>query len=1406
MQRLALRISNFFRGVVCLVLGVFLSTTQAQVCPPPGSLLTAPTSGVVNNYYLGAGNLNVGDTLLTLGARDVRVSPVPAPLAIGDLLMVMQMQDASINVANNSTYGNGSGSGSGSTSVGRSGLFEFVRVTGVGALVSFTPALTNSYTQQAASATNAQKTYQVIRVAQYSSLTANGITAPAWNGSTGGVAVVDVQNTLTLGSGTVEGVAGRAFFLAGKGFRGGAGRGRGAVGGAFTDFVTLSTASYNGSKAEGIAGTPYDVATLTSVWGFRLVNPPVITQPAAPAPGVIEGYPNGSYAAGAPGNAGGGGTDGNANGNDENAGGGGGGNYGQGGVGGRPWNSPLRDTGGRGGAGYPGTLAFNRVFMGGGGGAGGTNNSTADAAAYLNNGLGCSLAAGLCSSGAAGGGVVVIRARSITGGGVIDVRGAHGYNVANDAGGGGGAAGSVILQTINGGGASVEANGGDGGNAWGAQNAAGTAPLGDRHGPGGAGGGGFVAFSPASFSLVANVNGGEPGITLNGINRENYGSSGFNGGISNFLVPNVPGVPPAALCDVNLSLTKTDGVTQLISPSTNAYTFTVANSGLAASSGPLSVADKLPAGLSVAPGPLTATGPNAGAWSCSAANSTDIYCLSSTPIAGGGTSSFVLSVNVVSVNGTGVTNRARVAGGGDPGKPQPADAATGVANAALCTANNTPAGCALDTDTVVAPSLQLTKTDSVNTVVEGGTSTYVLAVSNLGGAPTSAVIRVVDVLPAGLVFIGSSPFTVSGFTCNVAAPNITCDRAAALAANSTATVTFTVRVTSGAPSSVQNLAQVGGGGDPTPAKAALPTPATTAACPAPVSPNTTSFDPNTGCAADVNQVTYVRLQLGKDDGQVFASSGGSTDYVFTLSNIGTAASVGTINFLDVLPGTMSMPGPLATPFAPPGVNGANWNCIRNTSVNIACSSSVPIPAGGSSSFFLTVNIGAALAGAQQTNRARIGGGGDVRPGMIATPIVADVNACIANGNPLGCAIDLNTVQIAPEVRMTKSHINPQAKNPGDAFAFTLNLRNNGGSAATTGSVTMVDVVPNGLLISSVVAVAPFTCNVVAQVVTCINTAGALVAGANIAITVNVTVAAGASNPLLNRAKIAATGDPQNSVAPTSVTAALCSGTDIPSFGCAADLVPLNADLQITKLQRLGTTGPFSSAIVGVPLGATVQYQVTVNNLGAANAAGVTVIDTVPTDFSTVTWSCTASGTSSCVPANGSGNAINLTGNINTGAGNFLTILVTAVARSATAIGGVTNTAALTVPDGINDSVPGNNTSSVPTAIGVTNLSITKSNGVNALNAGQQTTYTIVVTNSGPTAADGARLYDPVAPGLSCTATPVCVATGPATSCPAGLTIAQLQNSILPTGVVIPTLGAGGVVTVTVVCGVTATGL
>ena len=191
------------------------------------------------------------------------------------------------------------------------------------------------------------------------------------------------------------------------GFRGGGGQGLGGIdAGANTDYRTRATVAWNGNKGEGVAGSPNNIydGTATLATG--------------------TGYPDGtnsdaSRARGAPGNAGGGGTDGNRDANDENSGGGGGGNGGAGGRGGNSWASNL-PLGGFGGAAFPHAAA--RLAMGGGGGSGSRNNS-----------------AGVQSSGGLGGGIIIVRANSVTGTGTLSANGGwpatDNYTPENDGGG-----------------------------------------------------------------------------------------------------------------------------------------------------------------------------------------------------------------------------------------------------------------------------------------------------------------------------------------------------------------------------------------------------------------------------------------------------------------------------------------------------------------------------------------------------------------------------------------------------------------------------------------------------------------------------------------------------------------------------------------------------------------------------------------------------------------------------------------------------------------------------------------------------------------------------------------------------------------------------------------------------------
>jgi uncharacterized repeat protein (TIGR01451 family) len=562
---------------LCL-LAFFRPAFSAPFCATPGNDGPASPSGIINTYYPGTSSASAGATSISVGPPSAGT-----PIAAGDLLLVIQMQDADINTSNDIGYG-GSSSGSGYTSLNQAGLYEYVIAKSFsGSSVNITSGLVNSYRSRLASGTNGQSTFQVIRVPQYSTASVLGtgtasVSALPWNGTVGGVVAMDVAGTLTI-SGNVT--------ASGAGFRGGWGESSNTTG-PYTDYRTRATILGNGMKGEGIAGTPNRMNQPSGFDGA----PNLVTSGSL-------GYPDGanndaSKGRGAPGNAGGGGTDGDTA-NSQNSGGGGGGNYAAGAKGGNSWNS-NRDVGGEGGSAVTG-LAASRVVMGGGGGAGTTNNGTGDFRTYPSPaGLACTAGAGACSSGAPGGGIILLRANSISGGGTVTANGGSGYNTLQDSAGGGGAGGAVVINTQAGGSVNVFVNGGNGGNAWRFQAPDGY--PGERHGPGGGGSGGFIAFSPSGLGIAMHYAAGLSGMTTTA--NDNYGSLSSSGGYSTFNSPNPPGPLPGAACLPDLS-TSTKTVVDTSSGDYKAgdilqYTITLIETNGVAASG-VSVTDNIPANV-----------------------------------------------------------------------------------------------------------------------------------------------------------------------------------------------------------------------------------------------------------------------------------------------------------------------------------------------------------------------------------------------------------------------------------------------------------------------------------------------------------------------------------------------------------------------------------------------------------------------------------------------------------------------------------------------------------------------------------------------------------------------------------------------------------------------------------------
>ncbi|MDP3138412.1 MAG: hypothetical protein Q8N17_19015 [Burkholderiaceae bacterium] len=249
-----------------------------------------------------------------------------------------------------------------------------------------------------------------------------------------------------------------------------------------------------------------------------------------------------------------------------------------------------------------------------------------------------------------------------------------------------------------------------------------------------------------------------------------------------------------------------------------------------------------------------------------------------------------------------------------------------------------------------------------------------------------------------------------------------------------------------------------------------------------------------------------------------------------------------------------------------------------------------------------------------------------------------------------------------------------------------------------------------------------------------------------------------------------------------------------------------SDFSVIKSQRVGATGATTTGVIDVPSGNTLSYVIQIRN-GGGIAGTRTFSDTLPLLITpTLSLATTTFLSSGCrvVTATVSGATV-VSGTVSAappGGGCDITIVARASATSA--IVSAVNSVGIYTVTGAVDSSLANNTSSVTLNIKPSvNLAITKTDGKTAVTAGGTNSYTIMVTNSGPSAADGAVLKDPAASGLSCTGISCTAAGGAACPLPTQLFVSSLQSG---TGLSIPALPSSSSVSFVLTCAVTATGL
>ncbi len=174
--------------------------------------------------------------------------------------------------------------------------------------------------------------------------------------------------------------------------------------------------------------------------------------------------------------------------------------------------------------------------------------------------------------------------------------------------------------------------------------------------------------------------------------------------------------------------------------------------------------------------------------------------------------------------------------------------------------------------------------------------------------------------------------------------------------------------------------------------------------------------------------------------------------------------------------------------------------------------------------------------------------------------------------------------------------------------------------------------------------------------------------------------------------------------------------------------PILADLQVTKTNG-GTTE--------VP-GTNTVYTIVVSNAGPNTVVGATVADTFSAQFSSVTWTSIAAGGATGNSASSSGN---ISETVTLPSGSSITYTVTGVILSS-ATGNLANTATVTAPASVTDTNPGNNSATdTDTLTPQADLQITKTDGKTSSQPGVADTYTIIVSNAGPSDAPGVEIDD-----------------------------------------------------------------
>ena len=483
------------------------------------------------------------------------------------------------------------------------------------------------------------------------------------------------------------------------------------------------------------------------------------------------------------------------------------------------------------------------------------------------------------------------------------------------------------------------------------------------------------------------------------------------------------------------------------------------------------------------------------------------------------------------------------------------------------------------------------------------------------------------------------------------------------------------------------------------------------------------------------------LQIVKTDSSTTYTPGLPVTYTITVTNAGPSFVRGA-TVADAFPAT---------------ITAATWSAVYSGT------GSVGNPAGtGSINEVVDLAVGGTVVYTVIAETSPTATTSLVNTATVAPP-VGTTDPVPANNT----STDTDTVLLAAKLDLTKTVVDVDGGfvQAGDTLRYTIVVSNNSGAtlpAEAAANVFFNDQIPANATYAGNLTFSQGSLTG-SQGGGVTGSLGTIAGGQSVTISFDVTVNDGTPDSTVISNSAAATG--------TGAT----NGLPLSAADSVGVVTPPGADLTIVK------TGPATFTP-----GGSLNYTLVVNNLGPSNVPTATVADMLPAELSGATWTVSYAG-GAAGPASGSGDINTTLTSLPVGGTATFTISANVAAD---ALSPLANTATVTAPAGFPDPNPDDNTSTTTsTPVPATAMSITKTDGSTTYKPGDPVTYTIVVTNAGPSFASQATVVDLLDPAVIGSATWTAVFTGTNSSAQT-IGTGSLNETI--------DLAVGGTVTYTVV--------